>query len=323
MDLSIVTTLYQSAPHIKEFYGRMTSEAGKITQRYEILFVNDGSTDNSLEIAVSLYEKDLHVKVVDLSRNFGHHKAIMTGLSYAHGALIFLIDSDLEEDPELLGTFYSALKDSPADVVYGVQEARTGSLLQKLSGTWFYRLFNLLSDDKIPRNLLTVRLMSRRYVANLIAHKEREPVMSLLWELTGFQQIPIKVRKKTRSGPTYTLEKRAAMMVRTITASSSTPLIFIACLGAVIVLLTGPYLLYLIAVRLFFGRPPEGYTSVVISIWFLGGLIILNLGIIALYLATIFIETKQRPYTIVREIYDNAPAKASQTDAGSRTLLQR
>src|SRR6185369_8084865 len=125
MKLSIVTTLYYSEPFIKEFYNRITAEAKKITDSYEIIFVNDGSPDPSLAAAIELHKNDTHVKVFDLSRNFGHHKAIMTGLSHAKGDYVFLIDVDLEELPEWLGMFWKDMKNQTEfDVIYGVQDTR-------------------------------------------------------------------------------------------------------------------------------------------------------------------------------------------------------
>ena len=112
MRLSIVTTLFQSSDYIEEFYKRISSEAKKITNNYEIIFVDDGSPDDSLQKAVSIHEKDAKVIVLELSRNFGHHKAIMTGLANANGDFVFLIDSDLEEDPEFLGKFWSEIQNN-------------------------------------------------------------------------------------------------------------------------------------------------------------------------------------------------------------------
>ncbi|MGH9548808.1 MAG: glycosyltransferase family 2 protein, partial [Terriglobales bacterium] len=126
MDLSIVTTLYASAPYLEEFYARTCVVAERVTSDFEIILVNDGSPDNSLEIALSLYRKDARVRIVDLSRNFGHHKAMMTGLAHARGDMVFLLDSDLEEEPELLNTFYEKLQQTGADVVFGVQQKRKG-----------------------------------------------------------------------------------------------------------------------------------------------------------------------------------------------------
>src|SRR5690349_21253569 len=124
MHLSIVTTLYRSARHLPEFHRRIVAAAEKITPDFEILLVNDGSPDDSQEVAVGLAEQDSRVTVIELSRNFGHHKAIMTGLAHATGEWVFLIDCDLEEEPELLERLYGEATEGTWDVVYGVQDAR-------------------------------------------------------------------------------------------------------------------------------------------------------------------------------------------------------
>ena len=135
MKLSVVTTLYNSSNYIYEFYDRISEKARAITSNYEIIFVDDGSHDDSLQKALQLHENDVKVRVVELSRNFGHHKAIMTGLSYAKGDYVFLIDSDLEEDPELLSEFWKErTEDVNVDVVYGVQEKRKGGWFERWSG---------------------------------------------------------------------------------------------------------------------------------------------------------------------------------------------
>jgi len=167
MELSIVTTMYHSAPYIEEFYERVSKAAKKITGDYEIIFVNDGSPDNALDIAVALHEKDSRVIVVDLSRNFGHHRAMMTGLGYARGEKVFLIDCDLEEEPELLATFHEKFTKDGCDVVYGVQKTRKGGAFERITGNLFYTVFNRLSGIRMPHNLVTARLMSGRYVKSL------------------------------------------------------------------------------------------------------------------------------------------------------------
>ena len=119
MDLSVVTTLYRSQPYVEEFYRRICAAAAAITPDFELILVNDGSPDASLEVAVALFQLDERVRVIDLSRNFGHHRAIMTGLAHARGDLVFLIDCDLEEEPELLSRFHARLVETRADVIYG------------------------------------------------------------------------------------------------------------------------------------------------------------------------------------------------------------
>lgn len=306
MELSVVTSMYYSAPYLKEFYNRIKKSVEKITLDYEIIFVNDGSPDNSLDKAISLYEKDDRVKVIDLSRNFGHHKAMMTGLAHAKGELVFLIDCDLEEEPELVGKFYNKLKSSSADVVYGVQETRKGSFFERINATFFYVLFNMLSGHPLPKNIMTIRLMSDKYVGNLVKHRERETIIAGLWVITGFRQVPFIVKKLDKGSTTYNFRRKISNLVNGITSFSSKPLVLIFYLGSAIVFISSISALYLIVRRVFFGDLLIGWPSLIVSIWLLGGLIMFCLGVIGIYLSKIFMETKQRPYTVIRKIYDKA-----------------
>ncbi len=197
MKLSIVTTLYKSAEFIDAFYKRAIAAAAIVDTNFEIIMVNDGSPDESLALAVALQEGDPRVVVVDLSRNFGHHRAMMTGLSFARGELVFLIDSDLDEDPELLAEFLKVLRHEDCDVVYGIQEYRRGNLSEVITGSLFYWLITRLGGISIPKNTMTARLMTRRYVRNLLLHREREVVIAGLWVATGFKQIPILYQEET------------------------------------------------------------------------------------------------------------------------------
>jgi putative glycosyltransferase len=302
--LSVVTTLYRSAPHIDEFYERAAKAARVITDDYEIVFVNDGSPDDSLQRARALVERDERVRVVDLSRNFGHHRAMMTALAHSRGELVFLIDSDLEEEPELLPRFYEAFEQHDVDVVYGVQESRRGGLGERVSGRAFYAVFNLLASFELPRDVLVARLMTRRYVAALLAHGERELLIAGLWQVTGFAQLPLPVVKHASSATTYSLRQKLRLLTYGVTAFSNRPLLFIAGLGAAILALSAVWIAYLLAVFLFAGDPPAGFTSILVSVWLLGGLIIFSLGVVAIYISVIFTETKARPYSIVRAVYD-------------------
>jgi putative glycosyltransferase len=303
MDLSIVTTLYCSAAYLERFYVRARAAAEKVVNDFEIIMVNDGSPDDSLQIALSLQEIDPRIKVVDLSRNFGHHKAMMTGLTYATGELVFLIDSDLEEEPELLETFYERLKGAAADVVFGVQKKRKGKMFERVSGAVFFKAFNALSTHPLPRNVVTARLMSAKYVQALIQHRERETLIAGLWVITGFKQIQLPIEKKHNRHSTYNLRRKLAHFVNAVTSFSSKPLELIFYLGCLILILSTLAALVLIIRKLFFGSLLVGWPSLIVSIWLLGGLTIFCLGIIGIYLSKIFIEVKQRPYTIVKQIY--------------------
>ncbi|HVC98369.1 MAG TPA: glycosyltransferase family 2 protein [Pirellulales bacterium] len=321
MLLSIVTTLYRSAPHLNEFHRRMTAAAARFGDDYELIYVNDGSPDESLSLAVSLCEADSRVKVIDLSRNFGHHKAILTGLAAARGDSVFLIDCDLEEDPDLLSQFEAAACESEADVVYGVQLVRKGGWFERFSGALFYRLFNLLSTHKIPQNLLTVRWMSRRYVRSLLLHREREFVLSGLLAATGFRQVPLPVVKTSRGATTYTLARKVSSFVDAITSFSSRPLVFIFYLGVAIVSVATVAAARLIVRRLVYGELLEGWASLIVSIWLLGGLTIFCLGLIGIYLSKVYLEAKQRPITIVRRVYRHGGKHDAALDAEVRERL--
>ena len=305
MHLSIVTTLYYSAAYVEEFYARACAVAEKITSDFEILFVNDGSPDNSLEIALSLYREDKRVKVVNLARNFGHHKALMTGLDVAEGELVFLIDSDLEEEPELLEKFHHELNRTGADVVFGVQYKRKGNLFERMTGNMFFKIFNLMSPHQIPANHLTARLMKRKYVSALLLHREREFVLSGLWVLTGFNQLPMSVQKHHQSASTYSLRQKVSHLVNAITSFSNRPLVLIFYLGCFISLVSAIAAIDMIVRKILFGTLLEGWASLIVSIWFLGGLTIFSLGVIGIYLSKVFIEVKQRPYTIVKDVYSH------------------
>lgn len=307
MRLSIVTTLYRSAPYLREFHRRIVAEAAKITDDYELLLVNDGSPDDSLEVALSLLETDARVRVIDLSRNFGHHKAMMTGLANARGRLVFLLDCDLEEDPELLGLFYRELLRSGADVVYGVQDKRKGAFFERITGAVFYRLINLLSHYPIPANVLVARLMTQRYVAALVEHRDREVFILGLWAITGYRQLPVTVRKHAKGSSAYTLPRKLSILVNAVTAFSNLPLVFIFYLGLAIMAISGAGAVYLLLQRIFFHTYVAGWPSLIVSIWLLGGTTIFCLGILGIYLSKVFTETKQRPYTIVRHIYEKKP----------------
>ena len=304
MKLSIVATLYQSAQFLEEFCRRAASSAHQLVGGdYEIVLVNDGSPDNSLELAVRLCELDPHVVVVDLSRNFGHHKAMMTGLAYSRGEQIFLIDSDLEEEPEWLPGFSAQMSRERCDVVYGVQAQRKGGVFERLSGKWFYRFFKALTGIVLPENVVTARLMSRRYVNALLRHDEREVFLAGLWHITGFDQRPQTIQKHSTSETTYTVRRKMSLLVNSVTSFSNAPLIGIFYIGVAISLVAGAYIAYLVIHWLFLSKPLSGWTSVMASIWLLGGLIISFIGVVGIYLSKIFSETKRRPYTIVRQIY--------------------
>ncbi|MGH9144122.1 MAG: glycosyltransferase family 2 protein [Vicinamibacterales bacterium] len=301
--LSIVSTLYNSERSLEQFCARASAAARDFAEDYEIVLVDDGSPDASIEIAIALSQADPHIRVVELSRNYGHHKAMMTGLSHARGDLVFLVDSDLEEDPAWLPAFFGKMKSEGADVVYGVQNRRKGSLGERVGGALFYATLNWMLEFPIPRNVITARLMTARYVSQLIRHRDREVCLAALWVMTGFRQVPIIVEKQDHGGTTYGIGQRLSVLVNAVTSFSNRPLVLIFYLGTIIMLTAAVAGVILVWRVLVHGAGVAGWPSLVVSVWFLGGVTIFCLGVIGMYLSKVFMETKDRPYTVVRAYY--------------------
>jgi putative glycosyltransferase len=217
--------------------------------------------------------------------------------------LVFLIDSDLEEDPAWLTVFHDLLSSSGADVVYGIQALRKGGWFERTMGTLFFRVFNHLLTHPIPANVVTARLMTRRYVRALTRHREREVCLAGLWVVTGFEQRAVTVTKLSGSSSSYNVRRRVSVFVNAITSFSNRPLLYIFQLGMAVMLLStvagGVLLQQSLSGRV--GVP--GWASLMVSIWFLGGLTIFSIGVIGVYIAKVFTETKRRPYTVVRREY--------------------
>ena len=306
MKLSIVSTLYYTETHLMEFYKRVSISAEALFEDdYEIILVNDASPDNSLALAIELTRIEPKLTVVDLSRNYGHHKAIWAGLHRAKGDLIFLIDSDLEEEPELLKDFFDLLEAKAADVVFGFQENRRGGVKEKLSGAFYYWILTKIADVPHPKNISTIRLMTKNYLSSLLRYEEREIVFSLLCHDAGYVQIPAPILKVRRRVSTYSLRRKISLFFRGIMSFSGKPLecIFWTGLG-VFFFSMGTFLFYFMR-YLFFGVSVEGFTSLILSIYLIGGLTILFLGVIGMYLQNIFFEVKRRPVYIIKDVYEN------------------
>lgn len=304
LKLSVVATLYKSAAYIEEFCTRVSASAQTLVgNEFEIVLVNDGSPDNSLDIALARAALDPHIKIVDLSRNFGHHKAIVTGLSQTRGEFVYLIDIDLEEQPEWLIPFHAKLVDEGCDMVYGVQRQRKGGWFERISGAMFYKLFAFFTGVQLPPNWVTAAVMTRRFVDALVLHDEREMFLGGLYHLNGFDQRGHLIDKASTSSTTYTLGKRLSLLVGAVTAFSTLPLMWIFYTGLLISL--GSFLsgTYIVLRQLIFDIAVAGWVSVIVSVWFLGGLSILFIGVIGIYLAKTYSESKRRPYTTIRNVY--------------------
>ncbi len=319
MKISIVTPHYKSAKYIEELHRRCVATIRSIGDvGYEIIFVNDGSPDDSLAIAKRVATSDPNVTVIDLSRNFGQHEAIMTGLARASGDCIFVMDSDLEDEPEWIANFYEAFKARDCDVVYGVNNNLKGGWLYSRLRAIFYFVLNYLSTIDFPPNVCSARLMSRRYAEALLQFGERELFMAGIWHMAGFTQLPIEVVKHDKSPSTYSTSRLIHLFVNAVTAFSTRPLAIISVAGIVLSLVALAFMVWLFYSKLVHDIAVEGWTSVMVVVLTVGGITLFCNGLIAIYVAKIFIEVKRRPRSIIREIYGTMPSRSPAQEGAPR-----
>jgi putative glycosyltransferase len=306
MKLSVVATMYRSADYVDIFCDRIIAAAEQLTDAFEIVLVNDGSPDDSRDKAVARSLADPRIVVVDLSRNFGHHAAIVAGLDVAQGALIYLTDIDLEEQPEWLVLFWSTLHDGGHDVVFGQQEKRVSTGIQNLSGRLFWRFLGLGATFTIPKDQMTCRLMTRQYLDALMTVEDRVLYLGGVFPWVGFDHHPLLLTKSQRpdgKGSNYSLTRKIRQAFDSISSFSAAPLTAYFVIGLVIWLGSLIFGAYVVMQRLLFPDTIQsGFTSVIFSIWFLGGLIILGIGTVGQYLSKVFQEVKNRPRYIIRAV---------------------
>lgn len=303
--ISIVSTLYCSEPYIEEFVRRCRETLQKVEpdHNHEIVLVDDGSPDDSLVIArnLALHAEDL--LVVELSRNFGHHAAMLEGLRQASGDRVYLVDSDLEESPEWLIEFYRLMSESDSDVVYGVQSLRRERGIRSLGPRLHYWLRRKLVDSGYPADVTTARLMTRSYVDALLLHRETGTPILDLWVTTGFRQQGTPVAKASHSPTTYSSSARVKMLFGSLVFGSGRILVLSSVLGLVTVVAASFATIILVVRWAAFDRPSPGWTSVMLAVLFMGGAILSTVSLIGLTLARVAVEVRGRPRAIIRNIH--------------------
>lgn len=300
--LSVVTTLFRSEATIEEFARRALLAAEGVADDVELIVVDDGSPDRSAELVRDLADLDGRIALVQLSKNFGHHRAMLTGIEHAKGDLVFLIDSDLEEAPENLGPMLAKMREAKADCVYGVQNARKGGWFERWTGDMYYWLFNMLSEVEMPRNVSTMRVMTRRYVNSLLRFRDLNPVFVPLTLITGYRQAAYYFDKQSLTPTTYSIGRRLSLLVLSVTSFSGRPLYIMFSFSIVLAGLGILYGSYVI-LKALTGPVQSGWSSLMATIIFFFSLNALFTGTIGLYLKRILEEVKDRPRTIVQEVY--------------------
>lgn len=302
--LSVVVPAFNESDSLLEFHERLSAVLNGLALRSEVIYVNDGSRDNTLEILLRIRERDARVGVVNLSRNFGKELAMTAGLDTADGDAVVLIDADLQDPPELIASFVEKWR-AGYDVVYGKRMSRYGeTVLKKVTAFLFYRLLQQVSRVRIPVDTGDFRLMSRRAVDALRTLRERHRFMKGLFAWIGFKScdVPYERDKRFAGNTSFNYWKLWNFAIDGLTSFSTAPLKVATYLGLTIA--TGAFVYGLVTIykTLIYGNDVAGYPSLMVVILFLGGVQLVGLGIIGEYLGRMFDETKQRPLYLVQDL---------------------
>jgi glycosyltransferase involved in cell wall biosynthesis len=309
--LSVVVPAYNEAKGLERFHRRLAGALAGL-QSWEVVYVNDGSSDTTLSVIEALQRADDRVAVVSLSRNFGKETAMTAGLDHAVGEAVVIIDADLQDPPELIPELLARWRDG-FDMVYAKRRTRDGdSWLKRGTAKGFYRLIHRMGDLKIPQDTGDFRLMSRRAVDAVRQLREQHRFMKGLFAWVGYPTTFVLYDREPRcaGNSKWSYWKLWNLAIEGITSFTVMPLKLASYVGLGVALMSVVYAAVVIAKKLFIGNPVAGYPSLMTVVLFLGGVQLMFLGVIGEYVGRVFNETKQRPLYLV-ERYVPSLVKAS------------
>ena len=303
--ISVVVPMYYEEEVANECYTRLKNVLEKIENyNYEIIFVNDGSKDKTLEILKEIAKENKNVKIISFSRNFGHQCAVTAGLRYVTGDAIVIIDADLQDPPELIPEMIK-LWEEGNEVIYGKRKSREGeSRFKLLSASMFYKTLNALSDVEIPKDTGDFRLVDRKVVEVINSLPEHNKFLRGLFSWVGFKQKAYEYERKERyAGKTkYPLKKMLKLAQDGIFSFSIKPLKIVGAMGILSVIISIILLVYAVLSYAFdWNNLVPGWTSLMVTMTFIGGMILISLWMIGEYIGRIYDETKRRPEYIIDE----------------------
>lgn len=307
-DLSVVIPVYEAENCLDELYLRLKAALENITMDFEIVLVEDGGCDNSWQVIERLAAADPRVRGIQFSRNFGQHYGITAGLDHSNGEWVVVMDCDLQDRPEEIQRLYSKAQEG-YDVVLAKRGARHDPLLKRITSWLFYKIFSYLVDFEYDGESGNFRIMSRRAVVNFRRMDEQLRFFGGLVQWMGFPTASIEVEHAERfeGKSSYTFDKLWKLSAEAIIAYSDKPLQLVVCLGFLIAFFSFCYGTYIFGKALFFSSPILGWSSLIVSIYFIGGVIICILGILGIYLGKTFDESKKRPLYIIRRATFDEP----------------
>ena len=303
VDLSVIIPVFNEEKNISIIYDRLLKVIPQLDITYELLFINDGSNDNSLTVIKELAQNNLCVKYIDFSRNFGHQVAVISGLDICKGNYTVIIDADLQDPPELIIDLYNKMKEG-YNVVYARRKIRKGeSLLKKITAKMFYRLMDRITTVPIPPDTGDFRIIDRKIINVLKRMPEQQKYLRGQIAWAGFKQIAIEYNRDERyAGNTgYTYSKMFRFALDGITSFSNFPLKFATITGFIVSGISFLLILYSLYVKLIKNDTVQGWTSLMLVVLFLGGIQLLSIGIIGEYIGRISSNIRNRPLYIINE----------------------
>jgi len=300
--VSVVVPLYNEQENVGELHRRLDLTLREMGVNYEIVLVNDGSSDRTYELLDALHSEEPQVVVLHLSRNFGHQAAVSAGIDAAVGEAVVVMDGDLQDPPEAIPQFVGLWREGH-DVVYAIRRKRKEGWLKRLGYFAFYRTLGAISDLEIPLDSGDFCLMSRRVVRALVDLPERKRFVRGLRTFVGFRQVGLAYERAAREAgrPKYTLSKLIGLAIDGLVSFSSYPLRLVTYLGLLTAILAVGLMVWVVVDAFSHQTAPRGWASTIVIVLFIGSIQLICLGIIGEYIRLIFWETKQRPTYIVGE----------------------
>ncbi|MEO7983826.1 MAG: glycosyltransferase family 2 protein [Bacteroidota bacterium] len=302
--ISIVIPVLNEEELVEELYNQTAAALNAITGDWEVICINDGSNDNTLNKLVSIHEKDKRWKIISLSKNFGHQPAIWAGLNYAQGDYVGIMDGDLQDDPAHFAKFLAALSPT-VDIVYAIRSKRKESFFKRVAYRSFYRLMKNVFGVKVPLDSGDFCLVKKKVVEEMLKMPEHSLFIRGIRSWIGFNQAGIVCERNERfSGqPKYSTRKLMKLAYDGMFSFSDFPIKFLGRLGLIIILASIGYAAYIITKRLAWGQVPAGFTTLIIVILFFGGVQLVTVRILGEYLLRIYNESRKRPLYIISNKY--------------------
>lgn len=322
--LSIVVPAYDEEEVLPEFHKRISNALAALKISYEVIYVNDGSRDRTMEVLRSLYAADNRVVVVSLSRNFGKENALTAGLEHVRGEAAVVIDADLQDPPELIGALIEEWR-AGFDVVYARRTRRDGETpLKRLTAHLFYRVMHKVSRVNIPEDAGDFRLLSRRAVDALHGLREQHRFMKGMFAWIGFPQKAVDYTRDPRfAGETkWNYWSLWNFALEGITSFTIAPLKIATYFGFAIAALAFGYAAFIIYKTIMFGDPVQGYPSMMVVVLLLGGVQLVFIGVLGEYLGRTFDEVKRRPLYLIGELLRDAETSASSITVKNTSTIQ-